>query len=86
MAAELALAILVAGRHNVLLLDGPTDDLDQGKATRWQAPCAADQHDRAGQPGSAPFVAELAPERVLLMPDGTLDYFNNDYLELVELA
>jgi ATPase subunit of ABC transporter with duplicated ATPase domains len=32
------------------------------------------------------FVEELAPERVLLMPDGDLDYFGDDHLELVELA
>ena len=32
------------------------------------------------------FVTALAPERVLLMPDGQLDYFGDDHLDLVELA
>ena len=32
------------------------------------------------------FVEALAPERVLLMPDGQLDYFGDDHLDLVELA
>jgi ABC-type glutathione transport system ATPase component len=32
------------------------------------------------------FVQELAPDRVLLMPDGSLDYWSDDLLDLVELA
>ena len=32
------------------------------------------------------FVTELAPNRVLLMPDGVLDYWSDDLLDLVELA
>jgi ATPase subunit of ABC transporter with duplicated ATPase domains len=32
------------------------------------------------------FVDALAPQKVLLMPDGTLDYWSADLLELVELA
>jgi hypothetical protein len=32
------------------------------------------------------FVEALAPERVLLMPDGLLDYFGDDHRDLVELA
>jgi ATPase subunit of ABC transporter with duplicated ATPase domains len=32
------------------------------------------------------FVRALAPERVLLMPDGTLDYWSEDLVELVSLA
>ena len=32
------------------------------------------------------FVLELAPTKVLLLPDGDLDYFNDDWLELVSLA
>jgi len=34
----------------------------------------------------AEFVEQLAPERVLLMPDGSLDYWSDDFLELVTLA
>ena len=32
------------------------------------------------------FVAELEPSRVLLMPDGELDYWTEDLIELVALA
>jgi ATPase subunit of ABC transporter with duplicated ATPase domains len=32
------------------------------------------------------FVRSLAPDRSLLMPDATLDYFDDDMLALVELA
>ncbi len=83
---KLVLAMLTAGRHNVLLLDEPTNNLDApsraavGKALRdWKGAMVLVSHD-------PDFVAELAPQRVLLMPDGTLDYWNDDYLELVSLA
>jgi len=32
------------------------------------------------------FVAALDPDRVLFMPEGTLDYWSEDFLELVSLA
>ena len=32
------------------------------------------------------FVDALAPDRALLLPDGTLDYWSNDLLDLVPLA
>jgi hypothetical protein len=34
----------------------------------------------------ADFVDRLTPQRVLLMPDGTLDYWSDDLAELVALA
>ena len=34
----------------------------------------------------AEFVDALAPHLALLLPDGTLDYWNNDLLDLVPLA
>jgi ATPase subunit of ABC transporter with duplicated ATPase domains len=83
---KVALAQLVAGRHNLLLLDEPTNNLDPpsreavGKAlSTWGGAMVLVSHD-------AGFVAELAPNRVLLMPDGTLDYWSDDLLELVEMA
>ncbi|HEX5613740.1 MAG TPA: ABC-F family ATP-binding cassette domain-containing protein, partial [Acidimicrobiia bacterium] len=83
---KLALAILVTGRHNVLLLDEPTNNLDPpsrraiGTALRgWTGAMVLVSHDTE-------FVAELAPDRVLLMPDGTLDYWSDDLLDLVALA
>ncbi|MDQ1532486.1 MAG: hypothetical protein QOF28_247, partial [Actinomycetota bacterium] len=83
---KLALAMLVAGRHNLLMLDEPTNNLDPpsrlavGAALReWKGAMIFVSHDTE-------FVAELAPQRVLLMPDGTLDYWSDDLLDLVALA
>ncbi|HEY1740075.1 MAG TPA: ABC-F family ATP-binding cassette domain-containing protein [Acidimicrobiia bacterium] len=83
---KLALATLVAGRHNVLLLDEPTNNLDPpsraavGAALRgWKGAMVLVSHDPE-------FVAELAPQRILVMPEGTLDYWSDDYLDLVALA
>jgi ATPase subunit of ABC transporter with duplicated ATPase domains len=83
---KLVLSMLTAGRHNVLLLDEPTNNLDPpsrtavGAALRdWQGAMVLVSHDPE-------FVAELAPQRVLMMPDGTLDYWSDDYLDLVALA
>ena len=83
---KLALAQLVAGRKNLLLLDEPTNNLDPPSRTaiatalqEWPGAMVIVSHDPE-------FVEALAPERVLLMPDGTLDYFGEDHLDLVELA
>lgn len=83
---KLVLSMLTAGRHNVLLLDEPTNNLDPpsraavGSALRdWKGAMVLVSHDPE-------FVAELKPQRVLLMPDGTLDYWSDDYLDLVALA
>ena len=32
------------------------------------------------------FVEQLAPTKVLLMPDGQVDYFSTEWLEIVNLA
>jgi ATPase subunit of ABC transporter with duplicated ATPase domains len=83
---KLALAQLVAGRHNVLLLDEPTNNLDPpsrdavGGALRgWPGAIVLVSHDTE-------FVARLEPDRVLLMPDGDLDRWSDDLIELVALA
>jgi ATPase subunit of ABC transporter with duplicated ATPase domains len=83
---KLALAQLVSGRHNLLLLDEPTNNLDPPSRSAvaaalqgWPGTMVIVSHDTA-------FVSELAPDRVLLMPDGTLDYMSDDLLELVSLA
>jgi ATPase subunit of ABC transporter with duplicated ATPase domains len=83
---KLALAQLVTGRHNLLLLDEPTNNLDPpsrdaiGAAlSDWPGAMVVVSHD-------ADFVAELQPQRVLMMPEGELDYFSEDLLELVALA
>ena len=70
---KLALAQLVAGRKNLLLLDEPTNNLDPpsrtaiAEALQGLAGRDGDREPRHGIRGA------LAPERVLLMPDGDLD-------------
>jgi ATPase subunit of ABC transporter with duplicated ATPase domains len=83
---KLALAVLVAGKKNLLLLDEPTNNLDPPSRTAiaealqsWPGAMLLVSHDQE-------FVEALAPERVLLMPDGDLDHWSDDYLELVALA
>jgi ATPase subunit of ABC transporter with duplicated ATPase domains len=83
---KLALAQLVAGHHNCLLLDEPTNNLDPpsrdgiGRAlSAWPGAMIVVTHD-------AGFVSELAPDRVLLMPDGTEDSWSDDLLDLVTMA
>jgi len=83
---KLALAQLVAGRHNLLLLDEPTNNLDPpsrdavGSAlAAWPGSMVIVSHDPA-------FVRSLEPERMLLMPDGTVDYWTDELMGLVELA
>ena len=83
---KLSLALLTAGRHNLVLLDEPTNNLDPPSRTAvgdalasWKGAMIIVSHD-------VEFVRELQPQRVLLMPDGTLDYWSDDLLDLVELA
>ncbi len=83
---KLALAQLVAGRKNLLLLDEPTNNLDPPSRTAiaealqdWPGAMVIVSHDTE-------FVEALAPQRVLLMPDGTLDHWDEDLLDLVALA
>jgi ATPase subunit of ABC transporter with duplicated ATPase domains len=83
---KLALAQLVAGHHNLLLLDEPTNNLDPpsrsaiGTAlSSWPGSIVLVSHD-------VEFVGALAPDFALLLPDGTLDYWSNDLLDLVPLA
>ena len=45
----------------------------------WPGSIVLVSHDTA-------FVRDLEPDRVLLMPEGTLDHWADDYLDLVELA
>src|SRR3989449_9129198 len=83
---KLALAQLVAGRHNLLLLDEPTNNLDPPSRTgvahalaEWPGTMVIVSHDPE-------FVEALRPGRVLFMPEGRLDYWEEDLLDVVSLA
>jgi ATPase subunit of ABC transporter with duplicated ATPase domains len=83
---KLSLAQLVAGRHNLLLLDEPTNNLDPPSREAvaaalggWPGAMVIVSHD-------AGFVEALGPQRVLSMPEGELDYWSDDLLDLVSLA
>jgi ATPase subunit of ABC transporter with duplicated ATPase domains len=83
---RLALAGLVSSAANVLLLDEPTNNLDP--ASREQVLDALRHFAGAvvlvtHDPGA---VEALAPDRVIVLPDGTEDLWSADYLELVQLA
>ena len=83
---KLALAQLVAGKHNLLLLDEPTNNLDPMSRTAigqalsgWSGTMIVVSHD-------VEFVRALAPDRVVMMPEGQVDYFSDEMIDLVELA
>ena len=83
---KLALAQLVAGRHNLLLLDEPTNNLDPPSRTgvaralaEWPGTMVLVSHDPE-------FVEALHPGRVLFMPEGRLDYWEEDLLDVVSMA
>ncbi|MGI8664151.1 MAG: ABC-F family ATP-binding cassette domain-containing protein [Acidimicrobiales bacterium] len=83
---KLALAQLVAGRHNLLLLDEPTNNLDPGSRDATGAALASWPGTMILVSHDTDFVRRLEPDRVLVMPDGDLDYWRDELLELVALA
>ena len=83
---KLALAQLVAGRHNLLLLDEPTNNLDPPSRTgvahalaAWPGTMVIVSHDPE-------FVEALQPGRVMFMPEGRVDYWEEDLLDVVAMA
>jgi ATPase subunit of ABC transporter with duplicated ATPase domains len=82
---RLALATLVVGSANVLLLDEPTNNLDPASRDEilaalgeYQGAVILVSHDEGA-------VRALKPERVLLLPDGDEDLWNDEYLDLIAL-
>ncbi len=80
---RLALATLVTSQANVLLLDEPTNNLDPASRneilkaiSKYEGAIVLVTHDEGA-------VEALKPERVLLMPDGDEDLWNDEYLDLV---
>jgi ATPase subunit of ABC transporter with duplicated ATPase domains len=83
---RLALAMLVVSSANVLLLDEPTNNLDPmsreeilAALRRYTGAVVLVTHDEGA-------VEALAPERLILLPDGVEDLWNDSYTELVALA
>ncbi len=83
---RLALAVLVVSSANVLLLDEPTNNLDPASreevlaALRGYAGAVVlVTHDEGA-------VSALSPERVVLLPDGDEDLWNDGYADLISLA
>jgi len=83
---KLALAQICAGKHNLLILDEPTNNLDppsrdgfaQALAS-WPGSMVVVSHD-------AEFVERLNPQKILLMPEGINDFWDDEFLEMVSLA
>jgi ATPase subunit of ABC transporter with duplicated ATPase domains len=70
----------------VLLLDEPTNNLDPqsreavaGALENWKGSIIMVSHDEE-------FVERLNPTKVILLPDGEVDYFSPEWLELVSLS
>ena len=83
---RLALALLVVSGANVLLLDEPTNNLDPASRAeiltalrRYQGAIVLVTHDEGA-------VEALAPQRVILLPDGVEDSWSEGLADLVALA
>ena len=83
---RLALAILVVSSANVLLLDEPTNNLDPASREEvlaairgYQGAIVLVTHDEGA-------VRALEPDRVLILPDGVEDLWNDSYADLVALG
>jgi ATPase subunit of ABC transporter with duplicated ATPase domains len=83
---RLALATLVVSSANVLMLDEPTNNLDPasreevlGALRSYAGAVVLVTHDEGA-------VEALSPERLILLPDGVEDLWNDEYADLVALA
>ena len=83
---RLALATLVVSTANVLLLDEPTNNLDPASREEvlaairtYAGAIVLVTHDEGA-------VDALHPDRVLILPDGVEDLWNEEYADLVALA
>jgi len=83
---RLALALLVVSGANVLLLDEPTNNLDPlsreeilNALRLYRGAIVLVTHDEGA-------VEALAPQRVILLPDGVEDSWSEDLSDLVALA
>ena len=82
---RLALATLVVGAANLLLLDEPTNNLDPASRDEILAALAEYQGAVVMVTHDVGAVVALKPERVLLLPDGDEDLWNDEYFDLISL-
>ena len=83
---RLALAALVVSRANVLLLDEPTNNLDPASREEILKALATFTGAIVLVSHDVGAVDALNPERVLVMPDGQEDLWNESYRELIVLS
>ncbi|NDE89425.1 MAG: ABC transporter ATP-binding protein, partial [Micrococcales bacterium] len=83
---RLALASLVVSRANVLLLDEPTNNLDPASREEILKALATFTGAIVLVSHDVGAVDALNPERVLVMPDGQEDLWNEGYRDLIVLS
>jgi ATPase subunit of ABC transporter with duplicated ATPase domains len=83
---KLSLARLMISKANVLFLDEPTNNLDPPSV---EAVLAALQHYQGTivlVSHDEDFVTQLAPDKVIVMPEGEELHFDEDVLDLIGMA
>jgi ATPase subunit of ABC transporter with duplicated ATPase domains len=83
---RLALASLVVSSANVLLLDEPTNNLDPASREEILRALATFTGAVVLVSHDVGAVQALNPERVLILPDGVEDHWNEGYAELISLS
>jgi ATPase subunit of ABC transporter with duplicated ATPase domains len=83
---RLALAALVVSSANVLLLDEPTNNLDPASREEILKALASFQGAVVLVSHDVGAVEALNPERVLILPDGVEDLWNQSYADLIALS
>ena len=83
---RLALASLVVSSANVLLLDEPTNNLDPASREEILSALASFKGAVVLVSHDVGAVEALNPERVLILPDGDEDHWNEGYAELIALS
>jgi ATPase subunit of ABC transporter with duplicated ATPase domains len=83
---RLALASLVVSSANVLLLDEPTNNLDPASRAEILRALASFTGAVVLVSHDVGAVEALNPERVLILPDGVEDHWNQSYADLISLS
>jgi ATPase subunit of ABC transporter with duplicated ATPase domains len=83
---RLALATIVVSSANVLLLDEPTNNLDPASREEILRALASFTGAVVLVSHDVGAVEALNPERVLILPDGVEDHWNDSYAELISLS